>query len=116
MLDIDVYPTIVFVENHLRDKPGTGDSEELGKKGGLLHSDINGPPSDWVFEANPAGGLLRDVRGSLRRPPALPGSSLQAFKADLRRRDPIYHMLWLPTQNSDAATLFLQFWSLARVS
>jgi hypothetical protein len=39
MIDIDVNPPILLIQNHLRYKPGTSDPEELSEKCSLLHKD-----------------------------------------------------------------------------
>jgi hypothetical protein len=78
MLNVDINPLPpclsrdgrqVLVENHLRDKSGEFDPEDLGKECRLLHCTPRIIHSGYINRYW-AGGLLRDARESLRRPPA----------------------------------------------
>jgi len=98
MLKEDVYSLTLFAQDHLGDKPRTGNSKNLSEKSCVLHLSLQKsliaqskhrrrPPPRYL-KVSPSASCL-PAPGRLKKP--LDVTSL------------LYHILWLPTQLRDEA-------------
>jgi hypothetical protein len=104
MFDVYIYPFFLLVQIYLRNKPGPGDSENLGKKSGILHITPRNLMVLMGFEKGDAPGdspprYLRVSPAVSRR---IPLKSLY-IPVQRKKQSAGYYILWSPTQMCDAA-------------